>query len=84
MATAKKYRAVSAFNNKDGELVMPGAVVGESEIPSEAKAKFLKLGAIEQIIGSVSRNKCADTSAFERANYIKALVAYTKESSSKV
>lgn len=34
--------------------------------------------SLEQIIGTVSRNKSADSIAFERANYIKALVAFTK------
>ena len=39
--------------------------------------------AVEQIIGSLSRNRCADSSAFERANYIKALVAYVKDNPAK-
>jgi dihydroorotate dehydrogenase (fumarate) len=38
-----------------------------------------KAESLEQIIGTVSRNKSADSSAFERANYIKALVAYVKQ-----
>ena len=35
--------------------------------------------SVRQLIGSVSRKRSADASAFERANYMKALVSYTKE-----
>ncbi len=35
--------------------------------------------SVKQLIGSVSRNRSADGSAFERANYMKALVSYTKD-----
>lgn len=34
--------------------------------------------SIEQLIGSVSRSRSADASAFERANYMKALVEFTR------
>ena len=34
--------------------------------------------SVEQLIGSVSRCRSADASAFERANYMKALVAFTR------
>lgn len=34
--------------------------------------------SVEQLIGSVSRRRSADASAFERANYMKALIAYTR------
>lgn len=33
--------------------------------------------SVQQLIGSVSRNRSQDGSAFERANYMKALVAFT-------
>lgn len=34
--------------------------------------------SVEQLVGSMSRNNSADTTAFERANYMKALVRYTQ------
>lgn len=34
--------------------------------------------SVEQLIGSVSRARSADASAFERANYMKALVEFTR------
>jgi dihydroorotate dehydrogenase (fumarate) len=37
-----------------------------------------KYETVEQLIGSVSRCSSADSSAFERANYMKALVAFTR------
>ncbi len=35
--------------------------------------------SVEQLRGSMSRANCPDPSAFERANYMKALTSYTKE-----
>lgn len=34
--------------------------------------------SVSQLIGSVSRERSSDASAFERGNYMKALVSYTK------
>ncbi len=33
--------------------------------------------SVEQLKGSMSLRNCADSSALERANYMKALVSYT-------
>jgi dihydroorotate dehydrogenase (fumarate) len=33
--------------------------------------------SVQQLVGSISRNRSADASSFERANYMKALVAFT-------
>ena len=39
--------------------------------------------SVEQIISTLSRNRCADTTAFERANYVKALVAYVNTNATR-
>jgi dihydroorotate dehydrogenase (fumarate) len=33
--------------------------------------------SVQQLIGSLSRDRSADASTFERGNYMKALVSYT-------
>jgi dihydroorotate dehydrogenase (fumarate) len=40
-----------------------------------------KYESVQQMIGSVSRDRSQDPSAFERANYMKALVSYSKKDS---
>ena len=35
--------------------------------------------SVEQMKGSLSQQSCPDPAAFERANYMKALISYTSE-----